>query len=172
MVDLQTISHIWHRIVMSNTFNFVIFVLILAWISKKIKIGDLIVSLQQKIIKIIEEAKKEKEEALARLSQAEKAVVNLGDELKIIVDDAQRSAEVIGEKLIDEAKKQIESIERNATRVIEAEEKLLVSTLSKNTSKASIEAAKSHIKQTLEQAPSLHEKYIDESIDELDRLNF
>ena len=172
MIDLQTISHIWNIVVMSNTFNFVIFVLILAWIAKKIKIGDLIVSLQQKIIKIIEEAKKEKEEALARLSQAEKAVANLGDELKIIVDDAQRSAEVIGEKLIGEAKKQIESIERNATRVIEAEEKLLVSTLSKNTSKASIEAAKSHIKQTLEQAPSLHEKYIDESIEELDRLNF
>lgn len=172
MADLQTMSHIWNTIVMSNTFNFVIFVLILAWIMKKIKVGEIITSLQQKIIKIIDEAKKEKEEALGRLSQAENAVANLGEELETIVKDAQRSAEFIGEKLLNEAQKQIESIELNATKVIEAEEKLLVSTLTKNTSKASVEAAKSHISQTLEQAPSLHEKYINESIDELDRLNF
>ena len=172
MIDLSAISHIWNRIVMSNAFNFIIFVLILAWISKKIKVGELITSLQQKIIKIIDEAKKEKEIALSKLSQAEKSIANLGEELKVIVDDAQRSADVIGEKLLNEAKKQIESIELNAAKVIEAEEKLLVSTLSKNTSKASVEAAKLHIEQTLEQAPSLHEKYIDESIDELDRLNF
>lgn len=172
MVNPESISNIWQEIMMSNTFNFVLFVLILAWIFKKIDVHAMITSLQQKIIKILDEVKKEKEEAQGKLAQAEKAVENLGEELKVIVEDAQKSAEVISKKIMTEAQKQIESIESNATKVIEAEEKLLISNLTKSTSKASIDAAKSHIEATLGQTPSLHEKYINESIDELDRLNF
>jgi len=172
MVNPAEISKIWQEIMMSNTFNFVLFVLILAWIFKKIDVHSMIVALQQKIIKILDDVKKEKEVAQGKLSQAEKAVENLGDELKGIVEDAEKSAEVISKKILTEAQKQIESIESNATKVIEAEEKLLVSNLTKNTSKASVAAAKTHIEQTLGQTPSLHEKYINESIDELDRLSF
>lgn len=171
-MDLTAISNIWKIIVESNIFNFVIFILIFAWIFKKINVKGIIHSLQAKIVKILDEVKREKEEALEKLAQAEKAVENLGEELQIIVDDAQKSAGVISEKILTEAQKQIESIELNATKVIEAEEKLLVSQLTKSTSQASVEVAKSHIEQTLAQTPSLHEKFINESIDELDRLNF
>lgn len=172
MINLTTISHIWQIIVESNIFNFIIFVLAFAWIFKKINLKGIIHSLQEKIIKILDEVKKEKEEALDKLTQAEKAVENLDEELKVIVEDAQKSAEVISNKILTEAQKQVESIELNATKVIEAEEKLLISELAKNTSKASVEVAKSHIEKTLAEVPTLHEKYINESIDELDRLNF
>ncbi|MFA7659379.1 MAG: ATP synthase F0 subunit B [Candidatus Gastranaerophilaceae bacterium] len=176
MVDLSIISRIWTIIVESNTFNFILFALIFVWIFKKIDIKNIINSLQQKIIKILDEAKKEKEEAQNQLFQAEKSVENLPAELKIIVNDAEKSAEVISKKILTEAEKQIESIESNATKIIDAEEKLLVSNLTKSTSRASVEAAKSHIENVLEQTPSLHEKYINESINELDkeldRLNF
>lgn len=172
MIDLSAISRIWNIIVESNTFNFIIFALIFVWIFKKIDIKSIIHSLQQKIIKMLDEVKKEHEDAKNELFNAEKAVENLGEELKIIVDDATKSAKVIGEKILTEAKKQIESIESNAKKVIDAEEKLLISNLTKNTSQASVEAAKSHIKTVLEQTPTLHEKYINESIDELERLNF
>lgn len=171
-MDLSTISRIWNTIVQSNTFNFIIFVLILAWVAKKINISAIITSLQQKIIKILDEAKKEKHEALLKLSQAETAVENLPKELEEIMQDATKSAKVISEKILSEAQKQLESIELNAKKVIEAEEKLLISNLTKNTSKASVEIAKSHIKDELTQTPTLHEKYINDSIDELDRLNF
>lgn len=172
MTDLATISKIWDTIVESNTFNFIIFVLIIAFVLKKIKIGDAIAALQQKIIKIIEEAKKNREDAHGELLQAEKAVENLGLELKEIVNDAENSAKVLGEKILTEAQKQVEDIENNAKKVIEAEEKLLISNLAKQTSKQSVEAAKSHITNVLTETPTLHEKYINESIDELDRLNF
>ncbi len=172
MTDTSTILKIWDTIVESNTFNFVIFVAIIAFVLKKAKIGDAIAALQQKIIKIIEEAKKNRDDAHSELLQAEKAVENLGTELKEIVSDAENSAKVLGEKILTEAKKQVEDIENNAKKVIEAEEKLLVSNLSKQTSKQSVEAAKSHITNVLTETPNLHEKYINESIDELDRLNF
>ena len=172
MIDIATILKIWNIIVESNTLNFIIFVLLLGLIMKKVNIAGAISSLQQKIVKIIDDAKQEKSDALNALNQAEKAVENLGTELKEIVDDAQKSANVLGEKILNEAKKQVEDIENNAKKVIEAEEKLLISKLAKQTSQQSVEAAKSHITNVLSETPTLHEQYINESIDELDRLNF
>jgi len=128
--------------------------------------------LQQKIIKLIDEAKKNHEEAKTALLSAEKAVANLDTEIKVIVEDANKSATVIGEKIMNEAQKQLENIETNAEKIIEAEEKMLVAQLTKSASKASVEVAKSNIQNTLAQTPSLHEKYIEDSINELDRLNF
>lgn len=172
MADIATISHIWNIIVESKTFNFIIFVMLLGLIIKKVNVAAAISSLQQKIIKIIEDAKKERDDAHGSLLQAEKAVENLDSELKEIVNDAQNSAKVLGEKILNEAQKQIEDIENNAQKVIEAEEKLLISNLAKQTSKQSVETAKSHITKVLAETPTLQEKYINESIDELDRLNF
>lgn len=172
MIDLSTISKFWNIIIESNTFNFIFFVLIIGFVLKKINIGALISSLQQKIVKILDDVKKDKENAHNELIQAEKTVENLGNELKVIVDDAEKSAKVISEKILTEAKKQVEDIELNAKKIIDAEEKLLISKLAKHTSNASVEAATAHVKNVLEQTPTLHEKYINESIDELDRLNF
>lgn len=172
MIDIATMLKIWDIIVESNTFNFVIFIVLLGLIMKKVNAAGAISSLQQKIVKIIDEAKQEKADALNALNQAEKAVENLSTELKEIVDDAQKSANVLGEKILNEAKKQVEDIENNAKKVIEAEEKLLISKLAKQTSQQSVEAAKSHITNVLNETPTLHEKYINESIDELDGLNF
>jgi len=171
-MDLTLLTHLWNKIVASNTFNFLIFIAIFAWIFKRINVKGIIDSLQAAILKVLEAAKREKDEAQNQLLLAEKAVENLGEELKVIVEDATKSAKVIGEKILSEAQKQVESIEKNATKVIEAEEKLLISKLTRSTSKASVEVAKSHITNVLVETPTLHEKYINESIDELDKLNW
>lgn len=171
MINMESISHIWNVIVRSNTFNFVIFVFLIALILKKINIGLLIETMRAEIIKVLDAARKNQREAKNEFDQAQKAVANLGEELKVILEEATKSADVIGEKILAEAKSQIDSIEANAVKVIEAEEKLLISKLAKNTSKASVDIAKSHIEKVLQEAPTLHEKFIDESIDELDKLN-
>ena len=168
----STVYHIWNVFVTSNLFNFVVFVLIFAWIFKKINFKGMLESFQQKVKNIIELAKREKEDAHNKLMQAEKAVENLGEELKGIVSDASKNADVISEKLLAEAQAQIESIEANAKKLIEAEEKLLVANLRRSTSVLSVEVAKAHIEKTLQETPTLQEKYINESIEELDRLNF
>jgi len=173
MENLQnTISHIWNVFVTSNTFNFVVFIALFALLFKKVNFKGMLEGMQKKVETFIENAKKEKEEALQLLNKAESSVANLDNELKDIVEDAEKSAQVISKKVLTEAEKQIESIEANATRIIKAEEKQLVAKLEKSASKASVEVAKTHIKNVLGQTPSLHEKYINESIDELDRLSF
>ena len=165
-------SHIWNTLVVSNTFNFVIFLALFALIFKKINIKAIFDKIQADIVKILETAQKQRDESRIDLANAQKAVENLGDELKVIVEDAEKSAVVVGEKILTEAKKQLESIEANAEKVISAEEKMLISKLAKSTSNASVEVAKTHIKNILVDTPTLHEKYINESIDGLDRLNF
>jgi F0F1-type ATP synthase membrane subunit b/b' len=172
MTDLSVIPKIWSTIVESNIFNFVIFIWLFALIFKKIKLKEIIHSLQKKIVEILNNAKKTGEEAQNELLNAQKSVENLESELEIIFEDAKKSAEVIGDKILSEAQKQIENIEANAVKVINAEEKLITSNLTKSTSKISVEMAKTHIKNTLQQTPSLYEKYINESIDDLDRLSF
>lgn len=171
-MNMATISHIWNIVIESNLFNFIIFVLIFVWIFQKIKVKEIINNLQQKIIKLIDDVKKNKEDAYSELIQAEKAIENLDDELKVIVDEAKKSANVLSEKILSEAKKQVEDIETNAEKVIDAEEKMLIAKLTKSTSHSSVKAAEDHIKNVLTQTPTLHEKYINESIDELDRLKF
>lgn len=171
-MDLTILSHIWNHIVESNTLNFIIFVGLFALIFKKININGIIASVHSKIIKVLDEADKERVEALEKLTNAEKAVENLAEDLKLIVKDAEKSAEIISNKIMDEAKSQVGTIEANATKIIEAEEKQLIAKLTKSTSFASVETAQKHIQNVLAQTPTLHEKYINESIEELDRLNF
>lgn len=166
----QTILHIWNIFVTSNLFNFVIFIAIFAVIFKKIDFQGMLDGAKQKVIAFIDAAKKEKEEASQELEKAQNAVANLDSELNGIIEDAKKSAKVISEKIFNEAEAQIASIESNALKIIGAEEKLLIAKLSKTASKASIELAKAHIGKVLEETPSLYEKYIDESINELDRL--
>lgn len=168
---MDTLLRIWNVIVESNTFNFIIFLFLFALIFKKINLKAIIESIHQKIVKLLEETEKNHEEAYQNLISAEQAIENLGEELNTIITEAEKSAKVISEKILIEAKKQLEDIESNAEKIIDAEEKMIVSKLTKNTSHASVELAKLHTKKVLEETPTLHEKYINESIDELDRLN-
>lgn len=170
MENLQhTISHIWNVFVTSNLFNFTIFIACFAWIFKKFDFKGMLGAAQHKVAHLIDTAKKEKEMATLELQRAENAVANIDSELETILVEAEKSAKVIGDKIMDDAKKQLENIETNASKIIEAEEKILASKLTKSTSLASVQIAKSHIENVLEQTPSLHEKYIDENIDELDK---
>ena len=171
MTELSLLK-IWNIIVESNTFNFILFAAIFIWIFKKIDIKNLIESIQRKIIKLIDEANKNKKEGETALYNAQKAVENLETELKELISDAEKSAGAICEKVLTEAKSQVENIELNCKKIISAEEKLLIAKLTKHTSSVSVELAKKRIQDALKDNPKLHEKYISESIDELDRLSF
>ena len=64
----------------------------------------------------------------------------------------------------------VDLIEKNISRVISAEEKTLSAQMTQKTLDASIELAKQHIKSLLKDNMDLHNKFIDESIDSIDRV--
>lgn len=169
---MENILNIWNIVVQSNTFNFIIFAAIIAWILKKINAKDVINSLQVKIVEKIEQAKSFKIQAIDELKEAEKSLEGLTVELGKIISDAKFSAESIAQKIVEEAKENALNIEKNAKKVLEAEEKKVVSTLTQKTVKASVELAKTKILTALEKDGFLHQKYIDDSLNQLERVNF
>ena len=168
---MENFANIWNLIVHSNTFNFLIFVSILAYICKKIDVSAMIAGLQKKIKKMIEDSKEAKAKAESNLSDAEEKVKNVKEEVETILKDADTTATKLSEKIAEDTQKQIENIKQNAEKVVEAEEKVLYTKLVKKTSIASLKTAETYIKNTLQNNETLHDKYINESIDELDGLN-
>ena len=168
---MENLAQFWNVIVESNTLNFVVFVLILAYLCKKIDVNKIIENLQAKIQQMVEASKEAKEVAIKDLAKAEDSVKNVATEVETILSDAKATASKMSEKIAEDAKLQAESIKKNAKKIIDAEEKIIYNLLMKKASKASLEGAKSHIKDTLRNNEALQDKYINESIDKLDGLN-
>jgi len=168
---MENIAHLWDIIIHSNTFNFVIFILILAYLCKKIDVSAIIDKIQEKIKQMIEDSNTAKENAKNNLYQAEDKVKNVSKEVDTILNDARTTAEKLSEKISEDAQKQVESIKNNAKKIIEAEEKVLYTSLMQKTASASLQTAEKHIRDVLNNNEALHDKYINESIDELDGLN-
>ena len=168
---MENIAHLWNIVIHSNTFNFVIFVLVLAYICKKIDISTIIAKLQEKIKQMIEDSDKAKDDAHKNLSEAEDKVKHVKEEVDTILQDASSTANKLSEKISEDTQKQVESIKKNTEKVIEAEEKVIYTSLMKKASLASLQTAEKHIKDVLVNNEALHDKYINESIDELDGLN-
>ncbi len=168
---MENLIKFWELIIHSNTFNFVIFIAILAYICKKIDVSVIIAGIQEKIKKMIEDSKTAKSEAEANLVSAEEKVKHVNEEVETILQDAGSTAKKLSEKISEDTQKQVENIKKNAEKIIEAEEKVLYTKLMKKASLASLKTAETHIKNTLVNNEALHDKYINESIDNLDGLN-
>lgn len=167
---MNTILDIWNLIVHSNTFNFIVMLLILGWLVSKFKIAESLDVLKNNIIDSIEKAKQEKIDAQKVLSSAQDEVKNLDSEIKSRLSQAEEHAKTVAQRIIDDTENKVKQIEANIERVVEAEEKTISSRLTGKTAKASIELAKNHITNLLKQHPELHDKYINDSINEIDRI--
>ena len=166
---MNELANFWNTIVQTNTFNFAILVLI-AIVFKKIKIGDILENLKEDIVKAIRKAEEEKSKASKDLSEAKKSIEHLDDEIKSALSDAASRANQIAEQILGNTQKEIGLIKSNIDKVITNEEKTISAKLTEKTAKASIALARNHIISVLENQPELHEKYINESINELDRI--
>ncbi len=164
---MNSIGQIWNFIVTSNFFNFVVMVLILAWIINKINLGDILEKAVSNIKNSIEKSESEKAAGEKELLSAQKSVENLASEIQEKLTAAENQAEKIAKNIIEETEQKVKNIQSNIERSVRAEEKTISARLSKKTAAASAELAKQHIKAVLETHPELHEKYINQSIEEL-----
>ena len=163
---------IWNLIVQTNTFNFIIFVAIFAVIIKYAKVGALIEGLQKKIFQSINLSDEANEKSLKELDLAKQKVNMVGSEIKVILDDADLTAIRLTRKIMADASIQAEIIKNSAQKVIDSEGKYLMSELTQNTALASVKLAKRHIQRTLAEKPYYHAKFIEDSINEIDRFDF
>ena len=163
---------IWNIIVETNTFNYIIFVIIFAIILKLAKVGNLITSMQSKVNQYVNDSTTAKENSELELKKAEEKVQKVGTEIKEIMDNADLNAMRLGRKILADANIQSEGILLNADKINDANGKKIISDLSQNAALASVELAKRHIISVLNKKPQYHAKFLEDSINELDRFNF
>lgn len=161
----------WNVIVQSNTFNFLIFIGLFALLFKKINFGAMMDSLQAKVMVLIEDAKRAKDDSINELKKTQEVSLKVPIEVKNILDNAEVTADRLGKRILEDAEKQVNSIYKNTDGVVESEGQKIISTLSKKTALASLELAKAHIVKTLQVKPQYHAKFIEDSINELDGFN-
>lgn len=161
----------WNVILQSNTFNFLIFIGLFALLFKKINFGAMMDSLQAKVMVLIEDAKRAKDDSINELKKTQEVSSKVPMEVKNILDNAEVTADRLGKRILEDAEKQVNSIYKNTDGVVESEGQKIISTLSKKTALASLELAKAHIVKTLQVKPQYHAKFIEDSINELDGFN-
>lgn len=169
---MHDVTQIWNIIVTSNTFNIVVMVILLAFIVKKYKILQILDKARENVINSIEQSKIEKENAKTKLEEANNLIKNLDSEISSTLKEAEKQGEFLSKNISNDADSRIANITGNIERVIQSEEKTVSTRLSRKAAAAAVYTAKAHICEILKNSPDKHNKYIQESINELDRIQF
>lgn len=167
---MENLIEIWKQICESNLFNFVVMVLLLAWLVKKFDLGAKIEAGRKKIESNIAESETAKEENLKKLYEVQEASTKIDEEMLKVFNSAEEKARFVGEKLLEEGKIQAESIKENSKKTIDTNIKTVKNEIIKETAQEAMKLAEQHIKSTLESDPNLHRKFIWESIDAIDGI--
>ncbi len=168
---MQELISILKIIVTSNTLNFIIMVALLAYIIKKINLNQTFDKAIASVKSNIDKSDEEKQNAQNLLSKANDLMQKLPEDIKTMEDNAKAKLDVFRKRIEEDAQKSIFNIGKNIDRAVSLEEKKISNLLTDKTSKASVEIARQHIAKMLDENPDLHKKFIQSSLDELDRIN-
>lgn len=151
----------------TNLFNFVIFLSILIFLFKKIDVVGMLENMKNAVIENIEASKTSKSESETHLKEIEEKVSHVEEEIDGIIKKSEQNAKLVGEKIIEDANHTVESIKDNSKKLVENKSALLKNDILKRASEASIEVARNHIVNELNNNYDLHQRLIDESLEAL-----
>lgn len=160
----------WNNILQSNAFNFAIMIAFFAFIAHKIKVSQAVEKHRASIQKTIEDSDILKSSSEKELENVEKSLEKLPEELDEILKNAQKTANAFEEKSKAEINKLVKAIKQNAEKQLYSEEKHTNSMLLKSAGNASVEVAGRQVSKALENNKELHRKFIQDFINEIDRL--
>ena len=163
-------SNLWHVIMESNTFNFVLLAIIVLILLQKLDVNTAIEKLKEHTINRIKESEKAKDDAESNLADAKLKVKNSDNEISEKLKTAGIRADNVADMIDKVTSKKLRQISTNTKRVVENDGKTLISILSDKTAGNSVESAEKYIRNRLKAEPDLHNKYINESIDNLEKV--
>ena len=168
---MNELFNFWKLIVESNTFIFIVLLVILVIVMQKLKVSEAAAKLKDNIVNAIENAKNAKEKAKTYYDDAKSKIEHIEDEVSERLALATRQAENVADSISENTSRKVTQIEHNVEKVVEAEKKTLITELTDKTTKSSIILAEKYIKLRLDNEPELQDKYIEEGIEELDKVN-
>lgn len=168
---MESLNTILDYIARTNLFNFAIFAGIIIYLIVKLKVNDRLEDAKISVKESITESENTRVVSEEKLNNIKEDMETLGDKVDAIINESRQNAQLVGEKIIEEAKKSALVIRDNAGKTIENDRVLLKNDLIKRASLASVEVARDKIKEELNRNSELHEKIINECIDALEEIN-
>ena len=154
----------------SNTINFAIMAILLAVIIKKLHLSTAFEKSIEAIKNQISNSETEKANSSKILGKNKDLIEKLPNELEEMEKTSQSKLTAFEEKIEDNTRKTIENLVLSTDRIKSIEEKKVSNLLTQSTSKEALELAKNRICELLENNPEMHNDFIQQSIDELDKV--
>lgn len=155
----------------SNAINFIIMLVLLGWILNKLQLGNSFESSIKFIKDSISNSENERKQANKNLQNSKKILSKLPDDIKQMEQNTKEKIEIFKAQIEENTQKTIFEMESNADKIIELEEAKVANILTDKTSLASINMAKKRIVDLLNTNPQMHNQFIQQSIDELERVD-
>lgn len=168
---MENFNTVIDYIARTNLFNFVIFLSIIIFLIKKVNVSAKLEKAQVVVKDTVMESEAIKVKSEERLHTIEDSLGKIEDEINSILSKSAENAQLVGEKILNDAEKTALIIKDNADKALENSYVVLKNELLKRASVASIEVAKSHILNELITNKELHDKLIDESVEALEGIN-
>ncbi|MBE7712134.1 MAG: ATP synthase F0 subunit B [Cyanobacteria bacterium SIG26] len=155
----------------SNAINFIIMLVLLGWILNKLQLGNSFESSIKFIKDSISNSENERKQANKNLQNSKKILSKLPDDIKQMEQNTKEKIEIFKAQIEENTQKTIFEMESNADKIIELEEAKVANILTDKTSLVSINMAKKRIVDLLNTNPQMHNQFIQQSIDELERVD-
>ncbi len=162
---MESLSLIWDYLGRTNLFNFVIFLSVFILIYKMAHLGDMLEGAKQRVIDHIEDSKTKKADSEVHLKKIEETLSHIEEEIDGLIKKSEDNAKLVGEKILSDAKVMADGIKDNSKKVVENKSALLKNDILRRASQASIDVARKHIINELNNNYDLHQRLIDESIE-------
>lgn len=151
----------------TNLFNFVIFASIIGLLIIKLDVKNKLENARINVIETIDKSENEKNDSISDLELLQESISHINEEIMEILSKSEENAQIVGNKILDDAKDIAITYQHNSQKTIENKYAILKNDLLKRASNASIELAKMHIINELNNNPDLHNKLIDESVEQV-----
>lgn len=153
----------------TNIVNFALMVWFFWWVFDKIDIKKLMNNVVQAVKDKIQKSESEKESSNISMNKALETLNKLPDEIKEIEKFNTDKTELFKKQLEISTQKTIDKIENNIEKSIKIEEKNISKEVMNETIEKSIEQARNNIIEMLKSNPDLHNKFIQDGLDKLDK---
>ena len=122
------------------------------------------------VIDTIKNSEQEKKNSQNLVDSAAATMSKLPEQINEIEKFNEQKTEAFKKQLEETSNKTIENIKQNVEKVVAIEEKKISNHITSETVADSIEASKNNIIEMLKDKPNLKYKFIDKSLEELDRI--
>lgn len=164
----EIIAYIAH----TNLFNFIIFAGIIIFLVCKLNVKSKLEAAVKDVDTSINESEEAKVESEKKLSDIEKSVAHISEEVDLILRQSDDNAKLVGEKIAEDTEKSLVVLKENTQKVIKNNSDILRNDIIRRASLASVEVAKAHIIEELKQNPDLHDRLVDESVNAIEGAEF